>query len=358
MLAVPDACKHLATAELLSSVAVAVLRPGTRRYDHVRIMAPRSPVAATWRMSFDASPHTKTIPASPFPVLTCFIVVYRLPSLSSRQLTHHKKQAGRDPSNLADDEETGAAMNEHPDTWGFSWMPAIEEFVEQEAARATDDERDYDSDDETENGHNERYGSSEDEGRGRDGGGHRELSDGVRQVEGAGMDSARSGRKRTRFRMSGGPSSSCRRQQPPPPPSYNETLLADKSFHNPNASETMADAFGIVHPASFILDVRTDDRTWGGAAVAAAAAQAAAIGGKASGAAGGAGDREGLKKAEEEAEEEAGSGGDRNWFYDTVRDRQNRLWADTRVRKGVELARKGQHQVREFVEVKCGTHTG
>lgn len=244
-------------------------------------------------------------------------------------------------------------MNEHPDTWGFSWMPAIEEFVEQEAARATDDEH-YDSDDETENGHNDRYGSSEDEGRRRDGGGHRQLSDGVRHVEGAGMDSARPGRKRTRFRMSGGSSSSSRRQQPPPPPSYNETLLADKSFHNPNASETMADAFGIVRPASFILDVRTDDRTWGGAAVAAAAAQAAAIEGKASGAAGGAGDREGLERAEEET----GSGGDRNWFYDTVRDRQNRLWADTRVRKGVELARKGQHQVREIVEVKCGTRNG
>lgn len=245
-------------------------------------------------------------------------------------------------------------MNEHPDTWGFSWMPAIEEFVEQEAARATDDEQDCDSEDDTENGHDECYGSSDDERRRRDGGGHRQLSDGVRHVEGVGLDPARSGRKRTRFRMSGVSSSSSGRQRPPPPPSYNETLLADKSFHNPNASETMADAFGIVRPASFILDVRTDDRTWGGAAVAAAAAQAAAIEGKMPGAARGASDRAGL----ESAEEEAGSGGDRNWFYDTVRDRQNRLWADTRVRKGVELARKGQHQVREIMEVKCGMRDG
>lgn len=93
----------------------------------------------------------------------------------------------------------------------------------------------------------------------------------------------------------------------------------------------MADAFGIIRPASFVLDVGADDRSWGGGAAAAAAAAQAAV-----------------ATAEVVcAETQRGSsGGDRSWFYDTVRDRQNRLWADTRVRKGVELARKGQHQVR------------
>lgn len=246
-------------------------------------------------------------------------------------------------------------MHEHSDTWGFSWMPAIEEFVEQAAVRATDDddERGNATDGETENGHGgeQRCGSSEEEGGAQGGGGHSQPSYGMQDVEAGGGDSADGGgRKRTRLRISGGTSpsssSSYRRQRPPPPPSYNETLLADKSFHNPYASETMADAFGIVRPASFMLDVRADDRTWGGAAVAAAAAQAAAAasaagGGKALGAVDGAGGKEGLERAGEDG----GSDEDRNWFYDTVRDRQNRLWADTRVRKGVELARKGQHQV-------------
>ncbi|CAM9518605.1 unnamed protein product, partial [Sphacelaria rigidula] len=32
--------------------------------------------------------------------------------------------------------ETGAVVDEHADTWGFSWMPAIEDFVDQAAAAA------------------------------------------------------------------------------------------------------------------------------------------------------------------------------------------------------------------------------
>ena len=135
-------------------------------------------------------------------------------------------------------------------------------------------------------------------------------------------------------------------------PSYNETLLADKSFHNPHASETMADALDVFRPASFLVDVGADDRPWGGAAAAAAATSSAAAAARA-------GNDEGAAPAEsrkgsdtENARGGDGSGsGDRSWFYDTVRDRQNRLWADTRVRKGVELARKGQHQVRAVVRL-------
>lgn len=32
--------------------------------------------------------------------------------------------------------EAGAVVDEHADTWGFSWMPAIEDFVDQAAATA------------------------------------------------------------------------------------------------------------------------------------------------------------------------------------------------------------------------------
>lgn len=37
-------------------------------------------------------------------------------------------------------DETGAAVHEHSDTWGFSWMPAIEEFVKLAAAEAQEKE--------------------------------------------------------------------------------------------------------------------------------------------------------------------------------------------------------------------------
>lgn len=135
-------------------------------------------------------------------------------------------------------------------------------------------------------------------------------------------------RKRTRPSSSAGASSERR----PRPLSYNETLLADKAFLNPHGSETMADAFGIVPPFSFLLDVDADDRTWGSAGAAAAALKRAG--------------EENLFVEEDEQGEVQGEVNSRSWFYDTVRDRQNRLWADTRVKKGVELARRGQHQVR------------
>lgn len=136
------------------------------------------------------------------------------------------------------------------------------------------------------------------------------------------------------MRSSGGSDGNVSKGQPPPP-SYNEILLADKSFHNPHGWETMASAFGIIRPVSFMLEVADDDRTWGGPATAAMTT----------------GDRRGEQgvpkkdvAVEEDEEREKGS---QSWFYDTVRDRQNRLWADTRIKKGVELARKGQHQVRK-----------
>lgn len=235
------------------------------------------------------------------------------------------------------EDDASVAFNEHADTWGFSWMPAIEDFVEQvaEAKQRDGDDReggrgssddDYSDEEETElPGSSRRSSSGDPDDNSGDGD----------SLQGA--SSMRSGRKRGRPRASGTPSS---RRRVPRPPSYNETLLADKSFHNPHASETMADAFGIFRPASFVVNVGADDRTWGGAAEAAAAA---------------------AKKSPAEARDiDSASGGggggggaeDRNWFYDTVRDRQNRLWADTRVRKGVELARKGQHQVMNGV-VSC-----
>ncbi|CAM9570001.1 unnamed protein product, partial [Hapterophycus canaliculatus] len=255
-------------------------------------------------------------------------------------------------------EDTGAAVDEHADTWGFSWMPAIEDFVKQAAEAA------------------ERRGEgAEDRGHDRDGGGGRggvgdftdddDAGDGDEQEAGSraratgysslggsggGVDSGdsssssatRSGGKRSRPRQPGATTSRAswspdrrggrRRTKEPRPPSYNEILLADKSFHNPHASETMADAFGILRPASFVLEVEADDRSLGGAGGHANRGGGGGGGGGGGSGSDGRGDSSGLAE-------------DRSWFYDTVRDRQNRLWADTRVRKGVELARKGQHQV-------------
>lgn len=47
---------------------------------------------------------------------------------------------------IADDGEAGATVNEESDTWGFSWMPAIEEFVDLVASRAHDESVDRDGD--------------------------------------------------------------------------------------------------------------------------------------------------------------------------------------------------------------------
>lgn len=242
------------------------------------------------------------------------------------------------------EEDAGVAVNEHADTWGFSWMPAIEEFVEQAEKAGRRDEEESDCTDDGEEDEEEaepRAGliGTKSRSSSRD---PNDRSGGGEQLPGGSFRG--SGRKRRRPQARGwSPPPSQRRA--PRPPSYNETLLADKSFHNPHASETMADAFGILRPASFVLDVEADDRPWGGGAEALAAAKGTTAttangNGEASAGASGGGDGE----------------GDRSWFYDTVRDRQNRLWADTRVRKGVELARKGQHQVRGFRFVIVGTN--
>lgn len=238
------------------------------------------------------------------------------------------RKANGDLASPVDGEEAGAAVHEHSDTWGFSWMPAIEEFVEQCAQRA---QGEHSGGSDTDPG-DEKESPGQEESRGEAGNSGRDHA-GIEATGGCKIDTGRSGRKRRRPQTSRASPS----RRAPRPPSYNETLLADKSFRNPYASDTMADAFGIVRPTSFVLNVGTDDRTWGGAA-AAAAAQATPDGAVA------------LVTAEAEDTNVAEGAddvghGDRSWFYDTVRDRQNRLWADTRVRKGVELARKGQHQV-------------
>lgn len=211
-------------------------------------------------------------------------------------------------------------------------MPAIEDFVEQAAEAQLRNEDD--SEESTPLGANYRSDTDDEESslRGPPTNTRSSFCDPTSPSSGAARSSGglppsgsslqRGGRKRRRPQAGGAAtlsssSSSSSRRRAPRPPYYNETLLADKSFHNPHASETMADAFDILRPASFVLDVGADDRPWGGAAGVAAA---------------------GAK----------GATADQNWFYDTVRDRQNRLWANTRVRKGVELARKGQHQVRLF----------
>lgn len=104
-------------------------------------------------------------------------------------------------------------------------------------------------------------------------------------------------------------------------PSYNEVLLADKSFHNPNASDMMASSFGIVRHLSFVIDVAADDRN---CLVEDAEPPARTLR-----------DEDKLKVPKENS-----------WFYDTVRDRQNQLWANKRIQRGVELARSGRLQVR------------
>lgn len=187
------------------------------------------------------------------------------------------------PKQGKEKEEAGPAVHENSDTWGFAWMPVIESFVEQ---AVSEEEK---SEDQTVSPREVRRDSDA------------EVDSSSKTISG------RLGRKRRR----------------PRPLSYNETLLADKAFHNPHASETMADAYGILRPVSFVLDVRADDRSWGG----------------------GAGATEG-DDAKNIVRDDGGESDGGSWFYDTVRDRQNRLWADSRVRKGVDLARVGEHQVR------------
>lgn len=249
------------------------------------------------------------------------------------------------------EEDKGAAVDEHADTWGFSWMPAIEDFVNQAAEAGSGDSRDGDVDDVTDDDGGSRSWATGTTSFSRDGGG----------VDSGGSSSSaprRSGVKRgrppsaaSRSPLSLDRTGRRRKRREPRPPSYNEILLADKSFHNPHASETMADAFGILRPASFVLDVGADDRPLGGAPDAAAATVASAI--PAAGV---------IEGDDVNRGGRSGGGGvceNRSWFYDTVRDRQNRLWADTRVRKGVELARKGQHQVRaRFGWVGLELHAG
>ncbi|CAN0002007.1 unnamed protein product, partial [Discosporangium mesarthrocarpum] len=115
--------------------------------------------------------------------------------------------------------------------------------------------------------------------------------------------------------------------------SYNETLLADKAFLNPHATETMANAYRVSEPLSFLIDVTGDNKAWGEGG----GGKGMGRGGKGETGerSGGGGEQEGDHSDHDDRE---------GWFYDTVRDKQNRLWADKRVKKGVDLARKGQHQ--------------
>lgn len=216
-----------------------------------------------------------------------------------------------------DDSDARAEVHELSDTRGFSWMPPIEDFVEQAVAKAEAEAVDIGGDYYSDGDQN----SLADIGEPREGaagsGSDRACLDGEATGDGKTLYTVQGSRKRRRPRQSGTFSS----ESAPRPPSYNEILLADKSFHNPHASEAMVDAFGIIRPFSFLLDVGTDDRMWGGAAAASPA------------------------RVSDATEGRSGGAVDRSWFYDTVRDRQNRLWADTRVKKGIELARKGQHQV-------------
>ncbi|CAM9462322.1 unnamed protein product [Choristocarpus tenellus] len=178
----------------------------------------------------------------------------------------------------------GVVVDEENDTWGFSWMPAIEEFMEN-TSKSVSNMKDIDV-----------SLSLEEEGEG-----HTQL-----QADGSSEEDIQvkaKGRKRKRTSsISPNDEDSL---------SYNGVLLADKSFHNPHAAETMANAYAVSKSFSFLVDVADDDREWGGSSV----------------------EGTGVEIAE--------SGG---WFYDTVREKQNRSWADKRVKKGVELARKGQHQ--------------
>eukprot|EP00752_Nemacystus_decipiens_P004597 g4196.t1 len=265
----------------------------------------------------------------------------RLKRLAQVREEKLRNQASGDPAGLHNEgeEDAGVAVDEHADTWGFSWMPAIEDFVEQ--AHRDEGGSDVTDDEGEETGPQVRAPGR----RSRSRSGSRDP--GHKSSSGRGSDlvpgscPGGGGRKRRRPEASAWPSSSSSssssspRRRTPRPPTYNETLLADKSFHNPHASETMADAFGILRPASFVLDVEDDDRPWGSAGAEAVGAANATIA-----------NGDGVISAGSSGGGGGGDGGedDRNWFYDTVRDRQNRLWANTRVRKGVELARKGQHQ--------------
>ncbi|CAM9718584.1 unnamed protein product [Chrysoparadoxa australica] len=77
--------------------------------------------------------------------------------------------------------------------------------------------------------------------------------------------------------------------------SFNSTLVADDSFHNPHAVKSEVAKLGLVEQLSFVVDVGMDGV------------------------------------------------GEEDWFHDTVRQQQDLKWARERVAKGAAIARGGSH---------------
>jgi hypothetical protein len=159
----------------------------------------------------------------------------------------------------------GARVCEQADTWAFSWLPAIEEFLP---------DRSRSSSGTNSNSSSERNSEAEQAQLMRWARGEEENGERV-PCPGSIEDKEQICRRKR--------SASTHRSSR----SYNSTLLADKSFHNPHATEAMAEAFGVYQSLSFAADVAAD-----GVA-------------------------------------------DKDWFYDDLRRLQNKDWVDSRLAKGV-----------------------
>jgi hypothetical protein len=161
----------------------------------------------------------------------------------------------------------GARVCEQADTWAFSWLPAIEEFLpdRSRSSSGTNSNSSSERNSEAEQAQLMRWARGEEE-------------NGERVPYPGSTEDKEQLRRRKR-------SASTHRNSR----SYNSTLLADKSFHNPHATEAMAEAFGVYESLSFAADVAAD-----GVA-------------------------------------------DKDWFYDDLRRLQNKDWVDSRLAKGVSF---------------------
>jgi hypothetical protein len=159
----------------------------------------------------------------------------------------------------------GARVCEQADTWAFSWLPAIEEFLPDRSRSSSGSNSNSSSEhnSEAEQAQLLRWARGEEE-------------NGERVPCPGSTEDKQQIRRRKR-------AASTHRSSR----SYNSTLLADKSFHNPHATEAMAEAFGVYESLSFAADVAAD-----GVA-------------------------------------------DKDWFYDDLRRLQNKDWVDSRLAKGV-----------------------
>jgi tetratricopeptide (TPR) repeat protein len=106
---------------------------------------------------------------------------------------------------------------------------------------------------------------------------------------------------------------------------YNEEMARDSAFSNPRACAGMAEAFGIDEVTCHLADIRSCRsvaQSRPSAETSAAAASAST--------------------GDETAPTDANTAAPEDWYYDTLRRRQDEHWASERLRVGVRHARDGQ----------------